>query len=371
MLEVCPDLDIVEVPVADGGDGTLDAVIDAGFERVPITATGPLGAPVETSYARRGTTAFVELASIAGLTMLTPDSNSALRSSTRGVGEVIAAAIDSGCLLINLGLGGSASTDGGAGMLMALGARVLDRAGNPLPDGGAALLELGSVDLVPVQARLKGSRIVVASDVDSPLLGATGAVAVFGPQKGVDGTGAVLLESALGRWAALVAQNVGRDHRAEPGAGAAGGVGFAALAALRAELLPGVDVILDLLDFSKTVVDATLVVTGEGRIDEQTSRGKAPVGVARAARAAGVPVIAVSGQSTLGTTELREMGFSAAYTLTDQDPFIADHTERSPQGLRVIGRQIAARYFSPCEPVGERTESILEPGALLLPDDQS
>jgi glycerate kinase len=313
-------LTIACVPVADGGDGTLDAAIAAGFERVPVRASGPTGEPVDTAYGRRGELAVVELASVCGLELLPGGRPDPLGASSFGVGEVIGAALDAGGTQIILGVGGSASTDGGAGLLQALGARVYDRAGAPLPRGGGALREAGSVDLSGLHPAIGHTGFTVASDVDNPLYGPQGAAAVYGPQKGAGPADVAVLDEGLRRWAAMVTAAGGASRADEPGAGAAGGVGYAALAVLGATLRPGIELVLGLAGFAEKVAVADLVITGEGSLDEQTLRGKAPAGVAAAAREAGVPVIAIAGQVSLPTRRLTEAGIARAYALADIEP---------------------------------------------------
>lgn len=310
---------VARVPVADGGDGTLDAALASGFSRVPVRVTGPTGEPVDTAYAVRGSTAVVELADASGLLRL-PGAPAPLTASTVGTGELLGAAADAGCTTIVLGVGGSCSTDGGAGLVTGLGGRVLDASGTPLAPGGAALLAAASLDLAPVRARLAGTRVVLASDVDNPLLGPAGAAEVYGPQKGATPADVATLERALTQWADLVADTVGRDLRSAPGAGAAGGAGFGALALLDAELRSGVETVLELVGFDAAVDGADLVVTGEGSLDEQSLRGKAPVGVLAAAARLGVPVVAVCGRTTLAPAHWRAAGFADVHALTDLEP---------------------------------------------------
>ncbi|MPY85473.1 MAG: glycerate kinase [Actinophytocola sp.] len=309
-------IDVREVPIADGGDGTLDAALAAGFERVPVTASGPTGEPVATGYARRGDTAVVELADVSGLARL-PGRRVPLTATSYGTGEVIRAALDDGCRTIVLGLGGSACTDGGAGMAAALGMRLLDAHGDELGPGGAALALLDTVDPTGLHPGLAGAEIVVASDVDNPLLGEHGAAAVYGPQKGASAAQVERLDAALARWVEVLGA---QDVATRAGAGAAGGVGFAALALLGAVMRPGIEYLLDLVGFHDHLADASLVVTGEGSLDEQTLRGKAPAGVAAAARAAGVPVVAVAGRCLLPDEALTAAGFAGACALTDLEP---------------------------------------------------
>ncbi|WP_219416703.1 glycerate kinase [Pseudonocardia nigra] len=315
-----PGVTVVTVPVADGGDGTLDAACAAGFRAVPVVATGPTGAPVHTTYAERGGEAVVELAAVSGLAQLPDGQPDALGASSAGTGELIAAALDAGCRRIVLGVGGSACTDGGAGMLGALGAVLRDVDGRVLPPGGGALSRVASLDLAGLHPGLASAEVVLASDVDNPLTGPRGAAAVFGPQKGATPGQVAILDAGLRRWAEVVAAHTGRDRSGEPGAGAAGGVGFAALALLGAQPRPGIDLVLELAGFDDALRGADLVVTGEGSLDEQTLRGKAPVGVAAAAAAAGVPVVAVAGRTTLSSEILADHDIHGVYSLTDLEP---------------------------------------------------
>jgi glycerate kinase len=308
-----PDLDVVPLPVADGGEGTVDAVVAAGSTAVVRRVSGPTGQPVDATFAVSGRRAVVELAEASGLA-LCATAPQPLTATTFGTGELIRAALDRGCRSIVLGVGGSATTDGGAGLLQALGARLLDDQDRELPPGGAALRNLARVDLSGLDPRLAECTVTLASDVDSPLLGHSGAASVFGPQKGADPAAVAVLEAGLTRWAERVADATGSDRSEQPGAGAAGGTGFAALAVLGAEMRPGIDVVLDEIDADRRLATADLVIVGEGRLDEQSLRGKAPVGVARRTPR-GVPVIAVSGECTVDEQRLREAGISGSETL--------------------------------------------------------
>jgi len=323
----------LELPVADGGDGTLDAALAAGFRRVPVCATGPTGLPVHTAVAVRGGVAVVELASVSGLVLL-PDGPDPLHATSRGTGELLRAALDAGATRIVLGVGGSACTDGGTGMLAALGARFLDAHGVELPDGGGALADLHDVDLSGLDPRVAETEIVLASDVDNPLVDAP---AGYGPQKGATPADIALLERGLARLADLIDPAAARL----PGAGAAGGVGFAALAVLGARMRPGIEVVLDAVGFADALAGAALVVTGEGRLDAQTLHGKAPAGVAAAARAAGVGVVAVCGVCELDDAQLAAAGFAAAYALTQWCP--DEHRCMAEPGplLEEVGRMLA------------------------------
>lgn len=355
-----PDVEVDWVPVADGGDGTLAAVVAAGFELVPVVASGPTGELVRSGFARRGDTAVVELADVCGLVRLPGGKPAPMSASSRGVGEVLAAAIDSGCTRVILGIGGSASTDGGAGLIRALGARVLDARGGEVPEGGAGLLAAESLDLSALRERMQGVEIIVACDVDNPLTGPTGAAATYGPQKGASPSEVEELDNALGHWADLVAQTTssdsargagpdlhspridGRDAREVSGAGAAGGVGFVVVGVLGGELRAGIELVLELVEFRERLVGADLLVTGEGKLDEQTLRGKAVVGVAAAGAAAGVPVVAVCGANTLDGERLQKAGIRKAYALTDLEPDVRRCIADPVPLLRLLGEQIAA-----------------------------
>jgi glycerate 2-kinase len=337
-----PDLDIAEVPVADGGDGTVAAALAAGFAPVGTTAEGPTGEQLETTFGLRDDTAVIELADIAGLRRLPASRPAPLRSSTYGVGQVIAAALDAAARTIVLGIGGSATTDGGAGMAQALGVRLADDHGHAIGRGGAALGRLAAVDPGGLDPRIARTRLLVASDVNNPLLGPSGAAAVFGPQKGASPDDVAVLDRALARWAALTRSVTGLDIADTPGAGAAGGTGFAALAYLGARLVPGAELVLDLIGFDAALAGTGLVITGEGSLDRQTLGGKAPVGVARAAGQRGIPVAVVAGRVTLSPAELASAGFAAAYCLGDFEPDPAASMARTTELLAEVGRQIAA-----------------------------
>ncbi|MFI1302338.1 glycerate kinase [Streptomyces sioyaensis] len=325
-----PGLDVAAVPVADGGDGTVAAALAAGFTRHEARVTGPTGTPVTATFALRvgaspagGGTAVVEMAEASGLQHLPDGVFAPLTASTYGTGELLRAALDAGATSIVFGVGGSATTDGGAGMLAALGARLLDADGEPVAPGGGPLRELATVDLSGLDPRLATTRIVLASDVDNPLTGPKGAPAVYGPQKGANEADVATLDAALAHFAEVLAQAAGpraADLALAPGAGAAGGIGYGALVALDAVFRPGIEVMLDVLGFAPALARATFVITGEGSLDAQTLHGKAPAGVAAAARAAGLEVAAVCGRLQLTPEALRAAGIRRAYALTDLEP---------------------------------------------------
>ena len=334
-----PGLDVREHPVADGGDGTVEAALSAGYTRREVRCTGPTGTPVDAAVAVRDQVAVVELAEASGLRRLPGGRPAPTTATSRGTGELVRAALDLGCRQVVLGIGGSASTDGGAGMVQALGGRLLDAAGAELGPGGAALADLDRIDLSGFDPRVAETEVTVASDVDNPLLGPHGAAAVYGPQKGASPEDVVLLDAALARWAAVARHATGVDAADRPGAGAAGGVGFAAIVFLGAEIRSGIEYLLELLRVRAAIDGARLVVTGEGSLDDQTLRGKAPAGVAAAARAAGVPTVAVAGRSTLAPEALEPAGIARAYLLSDLEP----DPERSMRDPAPLLRRLAAR----------------------------
>ncbi len=340
-----PGVEVVCTPVADGGDGTLDAALAAGFSRVPVSVHGPTGDLTDSAYALRDGVALVELALASGLVLLPGGRFAPLTASSRGTGELVAAALDAGCDEVVLAVGGSACTDGGAGMLQALGARLLDASGADLDPGGGELAGLHQVELAGLHPRLSEVRVVLASDVDNPLLGPQGAAAVYGPQKGASPAGVHALDAALSRWAGLVDPG----GASAPGAGAAGGVGFAALSVLGAVRRPGIDVVLDLVGFSDRLPLATLVITGEGSLDRQTLSGKAPAGVAAAARSAGVRVVAVCGRCELDAATLAAAGIAQAYVLSDVEPDLQRCLAEPAPLLQSLATRIVADHPWPAD----------------------
>ena len=359
---VLPDAQIDSVPVADGGEGTLDAAVGAGYERVPVTVSGPTGAPLTAAFAVRGTRVVVEMAAASGLDVLPGGVPDAGGATSFGTGELIRAALDTGCTEIVLGVGGSACTDGGAGLLAALGAVFTDGDGAPLPGGGLALARLAAVDLNALDPRLAGVRFVLAGDVDNPLLGARGAAAVFAPQKGASPAMVGELDAALSRYVDALADAAGeaiRDAAVAPGAGAAGGVGFAAIAVLHAERRPGIDVVLEFTGLAEKLRTADLVVTGEGSLDEQSLGGKTPLGVARQAAAAGIPVIAVCGRTTLTASELEAAGFIQTYALTELERDVNTCMTNAGQLLEQLGQSLGT-YVEARHRLGAGTKEYAE-----------
>lgn len=344
-----PSSTVVELPMADGGEGTVDVALAAGMDAVPVTVTGPLGTTVQACYARKDTTAVLELASAAGLTLLPaqPDRHTAAVASTRGVGELMARAIRHGARELVIGLGGSATTDGGLGLVQALGARVTSRSDRPSSSGGLGLAGVVSIDLGPMVEFLADVSVTLATDVDNPLIGPDGAAAIYGPQKGADADLVRRLDRGLDHWGDVLRLATGVDVRHRPGAGAAGGAGAPLLAAGSATARPGIEVAMELTGFTDRVRDANLVVVGEGSLDRQSLRGKGPVGAARLAQAGGARVVAVVGSCQLSGPELAEAGIDRVYTLSDIEPDLA----RSMAKAEPILHQVAARLAADLVPV--------------------
>ncbi|WP_329402422.1 glycerate kinase [Streptomyces melanogenes] len=349
LRRIVPGLAVETLPVADGGDGTVAAAVAAGFARREARVTGPLGTPVTAAFAVRDGVAVVEMAEASGLQHLPEGVFAPLTATTYGSGELLLAALDAGARTIVFGVGGSATTDGGAGMLSALGARFLDAAGEPVAPGGGPLATLGTADLSGLDPRFGSVDLVLASDVDNPLTGPKGAPAVYGPQKGASPEDVATLDAALGHFAEVLEASVGAraaEAALAPGAGAAGGIGYGALVALGATFRPGIEVMLDVLGFAPALARATLVITGEGSLDEQTLHGKAPAGVAAAARAAGIEVVAVCGRLALPPEALGTAGIRRAYALTALEPDPARCMAEAGPLLERVAEQIAHDFLT-------------------------
>jgi glycerate kinase len=341
--------EILTLPVADGGDGTVAAAVSAGFRRIELGVRGPVGKNVTASYALRDGTAVIEAAQACGLSLLPAGALAPLTATSRGVGELILTACRMGAKRVVLGVGGVATTDGGAGLVQALGARLTDAKGRELPPGGAALARLATFDLARLRD-LSGVEFLLASDVDNPLLGPSGAAEVYAPQKGASPAEVELLEAGLRRWADVTETAVGGSLpvRDAPGAGAAGGIGFAALLFLGARMRPGIELLLELASFGSRLDGARLVITGEGSLDAQTLHGKAPVGVARAAAAhdPAIPVVAVAGRCTLSADQLRAAGIDRAYALSDIEPDLERCIADAGALVERLAERIAADWLS-------------------------
>ncbi len=318
---VFPVAEVLKVPIADGGEGTVEALVAAtGGRLVHSEVRGPLGDPVRAQWgvSGDGATAFIEMAAASGLPLVPKEKRDPRITSTFGTGELMKAALDAGLHKLVVGIGGSATNDGGTGMARALGIRFLDAAGRDLPEGGAALARLARIDVSGLDPRLLEASILVACDVDNPLCGARGASAVYGPQKGATPDMVAELDAALGVFAAAAAVATGRDIALLPGAGAAGGLGAGLLFFTPASLRPGVAIVLETTGFEALVQGVDLVLTGEGRTDFQTAMGKAPVGVAAVAKRHGVPVICLSGGLGDGAEDVLSLGIDALASVVPQ-----------------------------------------------------
>ncbi len=316
ILRVFPNARINIIPIADGGEGTVSAVLSAlGGSLKPVRVKGPLGEETEAVFGiASGGRAVLEMAAASGLTLVTK--KDPMRASTYGTGELIKAALDSGCTDIYIGIGGSATNDGGAGMAEALGVRFADKNGRPVPPGGGSLHLIDTIDISNVDRRLNNANITVMSDVTNPLCGENGASAVYGPQKGATPEQVKLLDSNLEHLARKVREQLHTDFANTPGAGSAGGLGFGLMAFTGAKLRSGIEAILDLAGFDALARDADLIITGEGNLDAQSAMGKVLSGIARRAKAYGKPVIAIAGGIGKGAERIYEQGIDAAISST-------------------------------------------------------
>jgi len=333
--QVFPNADVRLVPIADGGEGTVKALVDStGGQLRRAQVSGPLGDIITASWGilGDGTTAVIEMAAASGLPLVPHDRRDPRLTSSYGTGELVRAALDAGLRRIIIGIGGSATNDGGMGMMRALGARFTSDDGRPLPEGGAALAQLKLIDLAGLDVRLRETEIVVACDVDNPLCGPRGASAVFGPQKGASPQVVAELDAALAHFAVCASAATGLDVAEQPGAGAAGGLGAALLFFTAAKLRPGVDIVLDAVGFATLVEGADFVITGEGRTDFQTVFGKAPVGVAKLAKRFKVPVFCLSGSIGDGANEVLAQGIDAVISICDR-PMSLEHCMRTGEAL--------------------------------------
>jgi glycerate kinase len=348
--DALPTAHVMRIPLADGGDGSLDAVISAGFTRRAVSTRGPTGEPIESSFAVRGRTAVVELAGSCGLTLLPGAVPAPLDSSTVGLGDAITAALGCDVDEIVVCLGGSASTDGGVGLLTALGAVARDRAGEPVVPGGRHLGRIATLDLTGLDPRVAGVRFTAATDVTSPLLGPEGAAAVFAPQKGADPDEVRLLEAGLSDWAQVLARATGVDARSVPGAGAAGGTTVAIIAALGGQVTSGARFIAEAVGLDAALDDADVVLTGEGRLDGQSLLGKGVAAVATAAVRRALPVIAICGSVTLTADELARAGVLLAVALDDHAPSGLDAMRDAAELVRITTAGALNGWLRPSGP---------------------
>ncbi|SEI94330.1 glycerate kinase [Bhargavaea ginsengi] len=341
-----PDAQIEVVPLADGGEGTVEALVQAtGGELISAQVTGPLGETVDAAYGilGDGKTAVIEIAEACGLPLIPEAERNPLKSTSYGVGELILDAVSRGARSLIVGLGGSATNDAGVGMLQALGCRFLDEAGEEVPQGGAALGAIRSADVSALHPDIKNLDIQVACDVNNPLHGKQGAAYIYGPQKGATPEVVEVLDSGLRNFAEVVKAELGKDIQEIPGAGAAGGLGAAFAGILNADLRSGIELILDTTGLEEKVKNADFVITGEGRMDAQSSMGKAAMGVAGLAEKHGVPVIALAGSVTEEATVLNDKGVTALFPILQE--VVSLEEAMDPETARLNLRTTAEQVF--------------------------
>ncbi|HCI9591324.1 TPA: glycerate 2-kinase [Klebsiella variicola] len=343
--EIFPDAQYVSMPVADGGEGTVETMIAAtqGTEH-SAWVTGPLGEKVEACWGMSGdgVTAFIEMAAASGLGLVPPEKRNPLITTSRGTGELILQALAHGAKRIIIGIGGSATNDGGAGMMQALGARLCDAEGQEIGHGGGSLSRLSRIDLSAIDPRLRDGMIRVACDVTNPLVGERGASRIFGPQKGATETMIVELDRNLGHYADVIKALLQVDVKAIPGGGAAGGMGAALMALLNAELRSGIDIVTEALNLEEQILDCSLVVTGEGRIDSQSIHGKVPVGVARVAKKYRKPVIGIAGSLTHDVGVVHHHGIDAVFSVLTTVSTVEEAFRGAFDNIYRASRNIAA-----------------------------
>ena len=351
-----PHAETILAPVADGGDGTLNALVDAtGGQTFTTTVTGPLGQPIDAQWGVMGDrqTAVIEMALASGLALIPQRRRNPRTTTTAGTGEILKEALERGYTRIIVGLGGSATNDGGAGFASALGAQFLDPAGRPLPPGGAALARLQTIDTSRLHPAIPNATIIAATDVTNPLCGPEGASAIFGPQKGANPETVQELDAALANYARIISRDLHRNVAHQPGAGAAGGLGAGLMAFTGATLQSGIDMVCQVLNFDALLQNADLVITGEGRADRSTIFNKAPAGVARRAQTHGVPTILLAGSLGPGYEELYQHSIAAVTPIPDRPMTFELSLSRTAElletaaerAMRLIltGRQIAQR----------------------------
>ena len=342
---IFPEAEYVKLPVADGGEGTVEAMVAATQGKiVRLRVTGPLGEPVDAFYGLSGdeSCAFIEMAAASGLELVPPARRDPLVTTSWGTGELIANALDRGVQHFIIGIGGSATNDGGAGMVQALGARLLNAQDEQIGYGGGALAQLARIDISQLDPRLRQCRFEVACDVTNPLTGDEGASAVFGPQKGATPELVQQLDRALAHYAAIIQRDLDKDVLHIPGGGAAGGMGAALHAFCQAELRRGIEIVTEALGLDELVKDATLVITGEGRIDSQTVHGKVPIGVAKVAKRYNKPVIGIAGSLTADVGVVHQHGLDAVYSVIYSICTLEEALDNAAENVRMTARNIAA-----------------------------
>ncbi len=347
LARVWPDAEYVSVPIADGGEGTVQALIDAtGGKKVYTEVRDPRGNPIQACYGVLGdsTTAVIEVAEACGLHRIPLDQRDTKYTSSYGVGQLILNALDLGVNRLIIGLGGTATTDAGSGMLAALGGKFLDIEGEQITPCGEALLKVHQIDVSKLDSRLSQCEILVACDVDNPLCGDMGAAAFFGPQKGATSEDIAILDRALLQFGKVTEKTSVRPVINAKGAGAAGGMGAAWLGYTHAQLKPGVELVLQIVELEDQLLDADLVITGEGKIDKQTIHGKAPVGVAKLAKKHDIPVIAVAGCTNDGYQSVYDSGIDAVFTCVPRAMNLDDAFAEAETNLTNLAENIARMY---------------------------
>lgn len=343
--EVLPDAEYLKFPMADGGEGTVAAMVaSTGGSLLEVEVTGPLGEPVKACYGLSGDgkTAIIEMAAASGLTLVAANLRNPLKTTTFGTGELIKAALDAGARHLVIGIGGSATNDGGAGMLQALGVNLLDQYDLEIGFGGGNLAHLERIDIRCIDPRLKACKIEVACDVNNPLTGPKGASRIFGPQKGATSEMMAQLDDNLIRYAYLISRDLGVQVDSVPGAGAAGGMGAALLAFFGAKLRPGIEIVVETVGLESIIKDADLVITGEGRIDSQSIHGKTPIGVAAVAKRYGKPVIGIAGSLSNDVGVVHEYGIDAVFSVLSQVGTLEEALTHAAANVRAVSRNIAA-----------------------------
>ena len=334
--KVNPGAKLVKLPLSDGGEGLVDVMVNAaGGTVIETMVTGPLGNPVKAKWGliEDKMKAVIEMSAASGLNLVSESKRNPSITSTYGTGELIKAAMDHGCNEIIVGIGGSATNDGGAGMARALGVKFNDFNKEPLAEGGSELIKLESLDLKEIDPRLERTKILVASDVDNPLIGPRGASIVYGPQKGASAEMAKNLDRALENYASVIKREIGINVDQLPGAGAAGGLGAGLIAFLGAELQPGIELVLDALNFDRHLEGCFLLVTGEGRLDGQSLHGKSPIGAARRAKKRNVPVLALAGSISGSRESFHREGITACFAIADGPLSLEESVARGPELL--------------------------------------
>lgn len=341
--KVFGDAEIVRVPMADGGEGTVQSLVDAtGGKTINLKVKGPLLKEVDAFYGilGDGNTAVIEMASTSGITLLTKEERNPMKTTTYGTGQIIKHALNLGCRNFIIGIGGSSTNDGGAGMVTALGIKLLDEKNEEIDFGGGNLNRLKSIDLSEIDSRIKQCNIVVACDVDNPLCGENGASYIFGPQKGADESMIITLDENLSHYAEMVEKYLGVSIKDYPGSGAAGGLGGGLLAFLNAKLQPGINIVIETTALEEKLKDADLVITGEGMIDYQTQYGKTPYGVAKLAKKYNIPVIAIAGGIGKGAEELYLKVFDSIFSIVDKPMQLEEAIENSELLLQKTAERI-------------------------------